>query len=275
MEKIKSLEPKTQIILAVIAAGFLFLGVALFLNRWKMNASETEIRLGRVERERGETFIHRNSTQQKEKVRGKAFIYNLDSIQTNEIGQAQVVFETGEKILVLENSILTIERIDNEEDFSVLVILKKGDLRVDESTETSTLQISKNGDRVKAFDYNNSVLAKSDIKSPESFDPELPTEPIGSQGLSEAEINEKFTQNKSSFFKCYTQVIQKDPSIKGEVALSFTIENNGKLSVAEVVSSQIKNEDFKKCLVDVLKRLEFRNFSGPPISTLLPMNFDQ
>lgn len=274
MERIKSLDTKTQIILAVIAAGFLFLGIALFLNRWKTSSAETEIRLGQVERERGEAYIHRNATQKKEKLRGKAFVYNLDSVQTNDIGQAILNFETGEKIQLLENSILTIERIDNEEDFSVLIILKKGDIKVIETLEYSSLQISKNGERVKATDYGNSVLAKADIKNPESFDPELPNE-ISNQGLSEAEINEKFAQKKSSFFKCYTQMIQKDPSIKGEVALSFTIENTGKLSVAEVVSSQIKNEEFKHCLIDVLKRMEFRNFSGPAISTLLPMNFDQ
>ncbi len=56
--------------------------------------------------------------------------------------------------------------------------------------------------------------------------------------------------------------------------MSFTIEKSGKISNPNVASSQLNDNEFKACLFEVLKRIEFKAFEGEPISTVIPLNFE-
>jgi hypothetical protein len=152
---------------------------------------------------------------------------------------------------------------------TLLVILKHGDIKI-EKVGTESWFIAKNGERLPAAEYNGSELQRA---------PLIPSlskgvSPADEAGLSETEISSVMSGYRSAFFKCYTQLLQKNPSAKGDVSLSFTIENNGKMSAADVVSSHIQNDNFKKCLLEVLRRIEFRSFSGPPVSALFPLKFE-
>jgi hypothetical protein len=80
--------------------------------------------------------------------------------------------------------------------------------------------------------------------------------------------------HRNYFFKCYTQLLQKQTEAKGEVFLNFTIENSGKISSCEVNSQQMKDESFHRCLKEVMMRIEFMPFKGPAISTLFPLKFE-
>jgi hypothetical protein len=93
-------------------------------------------------------------------------------------------------------------------------------------------------------------------------------------GLTEKEIQETMNSHRTSFLKCYSGLLQKDAQAKGEATLTFTVENSGKLSAVEVTSSNLQQDDFKKCLIEVMNRVEFRPFDGSPISTLFPLKFE-
>ena len=265
-------QSKTQLILGFVLVGLFLLGLSYYFSKQEAAKPEREMRLARLERETGKVFVLRSGYTQKENIERRAQLYSLDSIETTDLGEATLSFESAYRVKVLASSLVTLEKIDDPETFHVVVIIKRGDIRVENFGREGELFIAKNGDRVSASDYNSSSLAQLPTAAPTPVDES--TAPTPNQTLSEDEIGAVMNSHKTAFFKCYTQLLQKEPQAKGNVSLSFTIENTGKLSVAEVTASQIQNQDFKKCLIEVLHRIEFKSFQGVPVSTLFPLIFE-
>lgn len=266
-------ENKNQLVFGFLFLGLLLVGLSTYFSFFSNRKPERDIRLAQIERETGKVFALRSGYTQKENVTQRTPLYNLDSVETMETGEAIVAFESAFRVRLFNNTLVTLERSDDPQEIRVILIVKRGEVRVETVGRDQELFIAKNGERISASVYNNSQLARVPVQPPqpnEAFSNPIPS----NQGLSEEEINTVMSNHRSSFFKCYTQLLQKEPSAKGNVSLSFTIENNGKLSVAEVTASQMQNEEFKKCLLEVLRRIEFRSFQGPSISTLFPLKFE-
>ncbi len=266
-------ENKNQLVFGFLFLGLILVGISIYFSFLSPRTPDKEIRLARVDRETGKVFVLRSGYTQKENVEKRESLFNLDSIETLETGEALLSFESAYRVRLFNNAMVTLERIDDQEGFHVILILKRGEIRIENFGREGELFIAKNGDRVSATDYNSSPLSQAPVDPPqpnEAFSNPAPSD----QGLSEEEIGTVMSNHRTSFFKCYTQLLQKEPTAKGNVSLSFTIENNGKLSVAEVTASELSNEDFKKCLLEVLRRIEFRSFTGPAISTLFPLKFE-
>lgn len=260
-------------VLGFLLLGLILVGLSTYFSFFAGRTPEKEIRLARIDRETGKVYALRSGYTQRELVDKRVNLYNLDSVETLETGEAVLAFESAYRVRIYNNTLVTLERVDDQQGFHVVLIIKRGDIRIENFGRDGELFIAKNGDRVSASDYNSSPLAQTPVEPPkpnEAFE----TPVSGDQGLSEEEIGTVMNNHRTSFFKCYTQLLQKEPSAKGNVSLSFTIENSGKLSVAEVTASQLQNEDFKKCLLEVLRRIEFRSFKGPAISTLFPLKFE-
>jgi hypothetical protein len=258
-----------------LIAGFLGLGTMLLLLSlfFAVNTQKTwdtqSLRLARAERETGRIYLLRNGMVQKEEVEVQAAIYNLDSIETNDTGEVSLFFEGAVRIQVLNNALVTLESDAQGSQNRTVLYLKRGEIKVETDGPTPQVVIAKNGQRIMASEYQESDLAHS--KTQEN---QAEAQGVKSVGLTEQEIASGISLHRSSFFKCYTQLLQKNPTAKGEVSLSFTIENSGKLSVSDVTSNQLNFDDFKHCLTEVLRRVDFRPFSGPPISTLFPLKFE-
>ena len=263
-------ESKSQLVFGFLLLGIVLLSLSVYFSFLPPKSPIKDIRLGRVQSLSGKSFVLRSGYTQKESVAKKLDLYSLDSVETMDTGEALISFESAFRVRLLGNALVTVEKIEDQKGFHVVLILKRGSIKVENFGRDGELFIAKNGERVLAADYNGSSLSQAAL---ESVDSSMAT-PSSIQGLGEDEINTVITNHRTSFFKCYTQLLQKEPTAKGDVALSFTIENSGKLSVAEVNASQLKNEDFKKCLLEVLRRVEFRAFTGPPISTLFPLKFE-
>ena len=265
-------EKKTQLVIAFCAIGVLLLSAGLFLVNRGQTSTVGEFRLARVERETGDVFTIRTGYSQREKVQTRAPLFNLDSVETSDTGDAVISFESAFRVRVMENSLVTLEKVDDHEGYHVVLIIKRGEIKVENFGRDGELLIAKNGERVNAADYNGSQLSLAPAVPPQSFDSF--SEPAKEQGLSSDEVSATLAQSKTQFFKCYTQVLQKNPKAKGSVSMSFTIENSGRLSLAEITASEIQDENFKSCLKEVLKRIEFKPFSGAPIATIVPMQFE-
>ena len=79
---------------------------------------------------------------------------------------------------------------------------------------------------------------------------------------------------KNDFFKCFGQLIQKNPLASGQVLISFTIEKMGSTTKVEISKSDILDSSFKSCLIEVVARTHFRAFSGASITTVFPLKFE-
>jgi hypothetical protein len=266
---------KNQLVIGFLLLGLVLVGLSTYFSYFAPKEQPTEIRLARVERESGRASVYRSGYTQREPVDRKIDLYNLDSVETQETGEAILAFESSHKIRLSPNTLVTIEKSDDTQNPHVNLLVIRGEVTIEAQGREGELFIGKNGQRIAAAEYNNSQLSQAPVQPPapnENFpNPGGPEEKLG---ISDDEINTVMNNNRSQFFKCYTQLLQTAPTAKGNVSLSFTIENNGKLSVAEVTASELPDEHFKKCLLEVLRRIEFRSFQGPQISTLFPLKFE-
>ena len=106
-------------------------------------------------------------------------------------------------------------------------------------------------------------------------DPALPsTDSQATEGLTPSYIVDTLKSQKGIFYKCYTQLLQKNPGVVGETSISMTIEPNGKISRSDVTSSQMNDASFKKCLIEATARIEFKPFRGDAITTVFPLKFE-
>ncbi|MFN7453473.1 MAG: AgmX/PglI C-terminal domain-containing protein [Pseudobdellovibrionaceae bacterium] len=266
-------ENKVQLIVGFTLVGIVFLGLAYLSQFWGSANTEAEIRVAQANRDTGESWLLRAGLLKKEKIESRTAVFHLDSIETKEAAQVQLAFESAFRVTVLESSLVTLEKTEGPMTDVIVIIIKRGDVKVDNFGREGELMIAKNGERILASDYNGSPLRLAPTEEEPLSTEDAFSEAISGATLSEQDIVTVLNGQKNSFFKCFAALLQKDPQVQGDLALNFTIEPTGKISSSEVVNSPIQDEEFKKCLLEVLSRVEFKSFEGAPISTLYPIQF--
>lgn len=258
---------------SLIVVGILSVALSLFI------ASQTEKQkpgarpLARIELNLGKVFVLRKSLTQKEILTRKSTLFPLDSVETGVDGDATMEFDSSYRIRIQENSMVTLD----EEGDHIVLIIKRGDLQVENFGREGSVFISRDGVRWEATEYENVYKKQA---PPETLPEVAPTEslatptPSMAEGLTSEFIQDTLKTHRGSFFKCYTQLLQKTPGVVGQASISFTIEPMGKVSQAEIASSSIVDASFKKCLLDAIRRVEFKSFGGDPITTIFPIRFE-
>lgn len=259
---------------SLIVVGLFSVALSLFI------ASQTEKQkpgarpLARLELNLGKVFVLRKNMTQKEKLGRKASLFALDSVETSADGDATMEFDSAYRIRIPENSMITID----EENERIVLIIKRGDLQVENFGREGSVYISKDGVRWSATDFemNYKKQAPQDTLpelAPTESEAAIPAAPAA-EGLTSEQIQDTLKTHRSNFFKCYTQLLQKTPGVVGQASISFTIERTGKVNQAEIASSSITDAGFRKCLLEATKRVEFKSFSGDPITTVFPLRFE-
>lgn len=145
------------------------------------------------------------------------------------------------------------------------------------SAQTDTSGQDQNSTRLKAL-----VVRESDATTTRPEEAELPAQApprpkpntATASGFTEDKISERLQLQSRYFFRCYSHLLENDPSQKGKVVVGFTIGSQGEVSFAQIASSDFDNDVFHRCLVDVVQRTPFPSFEGRPISTLFPIEFE-
>lgn len=265
--------PKNPWIWGFLIVGLVCIGLSFILTTHPNEHLVTAAPLAKAQLMTGEATITRSGSLQREKIEGHPTLNQLDSVETTDLGEVRLDFESAFRVLLKENTLVTLERIGDQKGFHVVLIIKRGSIQVDNIGHEGDLFIAKNGERISADQYHESPLSKVAVEDPQqSLTP--PNAPAVGGSLSEQEIQDVMGSHRTSFLKCYSQLLQKDPNAKGDATLTFTVENNGKVNGVEITSTSLKQEDFKKCLSEVMNRVEFRPFPGPPVSSLFPLKFE-
>jgi hypothetical protein len=263
--------PKSPWIWGFLLLGVFLIGLSLYFGQRTTERLNPVLILARAEKLTGQATIVRNGGLQKENLERRTPLGHLDSVETGDLGEVRLDFESAYRVRLKEQSLATLERVEDQDGFHVVLILKRGNIEIENFGREGDLFIAKNGERISASDYQQSPLAQ--VPTSDNSAAATPT-PMPDRSLTEKEIQEVMASHRTSFLKCYTQLLQKNPAAKGEATLTFTVENNGKVSAAEVTSATLQQADFKKCLIEVMNRVEFRSYEGPPVSTLFPLKFE-
>lgn len=258
---------------SLVFAGLLFLGLSLYMSTHLETQAPGVRVLARASFNSGEVFqLPRGMNEKKPFVKGVS-LYYLDSLETGPNGDATLEFDSGFRIRVLDNVLLTLDQ-DGEK---TVVILKRGDVQVEKFGSENSVLISKAGQIYTANDYEVNVRRENGQNSFPELAPEMSETKNAvksGESLSSDYIQDTVKRQVPAFDKCYKQLLQRTPGISGQVIMSFTIEKSGKIVNAEASTSNIADADFKRCLSEAIRRVEFKSFRGDPIVSTFPMTFE-
>ncbi len=110
---------------------------------------------------------------------------------------------------------------------------------------------------------------------------------IGTEGMDEAlssdgvtpsrsdqEIQIVFDRYKGALYRIYNKELRQNPSLRGKMVLRLTIEPDGSVSMAKVVSSDLDSPELSKKIVARVKRFNFGPKDGVPKMTIdYPIDF--
>ncbi len=254
--------------LIIFGALSVILSVIIGFNTEKTNLGTRQI--ASIELNLGSVYLLRSGLTHKEILTRKSLLYPLDSVETSIDGDATLDFDSAYRIRIQENSYVTLDK----EGEKIVLVLKRGDIHVENFGKEGTVFISRDGVRWNATDYEmNYKKMAENSQLPDLATVETPAIPVG-KGMSAEIIQSTLRTHRNSFFKCYTQLLQKDPSVTAQASITFTIEKTGKIHKASVSNSNIKNPQFSNCLIESIKRIDFKSFEGEAITTTFPLKFE-
>lgn len=96
---------------------------------------------------------------------------------------------------------------------------------------------------------------------------------IEAPARSREEIEMVFDQNKGAIYALYNRALRRDPTLQGKMVLRLTIEPSGAVSMCEVVSSEISDEELKRKLISRIKLFRFEPKDVARITTTKPIDF--
>jgi outer membrane biosynthesis protein TonB len=102
---------------------------------------------------------------------------------------------------------------------------------------------------------------------------DAPASSTGKAGRSREEIEMVFDQNKGAIYALYNRALRANPSLQGKLVLKLTIEPSGQVSVVEVVSSELGDQELEKKLVQRIRMFTFLSKDVPPVTTTKPIDF--
>jgi len=253
--------------------GLLFMSLSWFMSTRLENQSSGLKPLARIIYNSGEvSILHKNMTD-KEPLKKSAVLYYLDTVETGPNGDATFELESGYRIRVLDNALITLD----QEGAKAILLLKRGDVQIESFGAPDAIMITKNGQRYSPSDYEVTVRRQNAQGNFPEVAPVASQTPQGSgsaETLNSDYIQDTLKRQIPAFDKCYKQLLQRTPGVVGQVVMSFTIERTGKIVSAEAMSSTITNPDFKRCLSEALRRIEFKSFVGDPITSTFPIGFE-
>lgn len=258
----------------LVILGLAFVGLSLFLSTRSDNRSLGLKKLARLMYTSGDVAVFRKNMTDKELIKKNTDLYYLDSVEIGPDGDAVLEFDSSYRIRILDNALVTLD----EEEGRANIILKRGDVQVENFGRENSVIITKNGQRYSATDYELTFKRENANQNFPEIAPDAnlnPTPAPGADGSLSAEyIQDTLKRQIPAFDKCYKQVLQRTPGLTGQVVMNFTIDRNGKIVSASVGNSSINDNDFKRCLSEVLMRTEFKSFTGDPITSSFPITFE-
>jgi hypothetical protein len=90
--------------------------------------------------------------------------------------------------------------------------------------------------------------------------------------LAKGEVETVLHAGQSKMRACYDKAHAEDASLKGRVSFRLTVDERGRVTLGEVVTSTLGGDDAEMCMIRATRDFKFPAADGPSIITF-PMNF--
>lgn len=267
------------------------------------NSMKTTNSLATIVSAKGTTeWISRQSLK-KQKTKKALTIALNESLSTGTDGEMVLRFKKGAEIKLLPSTFVTLIRKAN----ATLVAIRRGDIEVIKEGEANSVMVAQEGQDRSLREYqskdseNNLVIDPQTLETVKMVDTDLPTgnessnkpdlaanassllNPMALSDKSNKDLQaqirkmiaDRIGSQKNHLFRCYSTLIQKQKTAHGRLDVHFTVANTGKIKEPTIVSSEINDPKFQKCLLQIIQRTDFQPFEGQSVSTLLPLRFEK
>jgi TonB family protein len=107
--------------------------------------------------------------------------------------------------------------------------------------------------------YKNSKKSKPDRTIKRSLNlASLEGKTTKSQYRSEKELSRVINKHNSAIEYCYKKEAKKNPSLKGDLEVEFTIDYNGRVTSVNIVKSSMFSRAIEKCISNRIKGWRFK-----------------
>ncbi|MBC7420167.1 MAG: TonB family protein [Bdellovibrio sp.] len=253
-----------------IVPGLLIFGAFLvIISIWGpqggFSPSRKEAPLAYLAEKTGQVTIVNNQMPAPVSAKLNLSFYARDILRTEENSDVLVQWANEGQFRLSEKSEILIDTLENGHP---LVVVRAGEIVVEKFGRAPSFWIRKDGQLLSAVDF-----ALADRKNLSKLKDPLPEKDNKSQ-ITQFEIESMLNAKKSDFFKCYGQALQKNSAARGQVLISFTIERQGQTTQIEISKSEISDNNFNSCVMEVVARTQFKSFSGAAVTTVFPMRFE-
>ncbi|MDJ0776609.1 MAG: AgmX/PglI C-terminal domain-containing protein [Gammaproteobacteria bacterium] len=87
------------------------------------------------------------------------------------------------------------------------------------------------------------------------------------------EIERVFQKNKGPIFQIYNRALRKNPALQGKVVVEITINPDGSVKSAKILSSELGDEKLERKLLLKIKRFKFAKANVNEITVTYPIDF--
>lgn len=256
---------KKWIMPALIVSGIFLLIISIWGPQNGFSPTRKEAPLAYLAEKTGDVTVTNNQMPAPVPAKMNASFYARDILRTNENSDALIQWANEGQFRVSEKSEVLIDTLENGQP---LVVVRSGEIVVEKFGRAPSYWIRKEGQLLSAVDF-----ALADRKNLNKLKEPLPEKDSRAQ-ITQFEIESVLNAKKTDFFKCYGQALQKNATARGQVLISFTIERQGQTTQIEISKSEITDQAFNSCVMEVVARTQFKSFSGPAVTTVFPMRFE-
>lgn len=278
-------------ILLILVSG-LCIGLSFIVTPTKVREMSGEKSLAELFVNQGQVKVIRHEGFDIESIKQKTILYNSDSVETSDFSNAILIFSDRSQIKLDDNTTVTLEKTNG----AIYLYIKKGDLKVVYPPKSLKIFINQQGTDTRAEDYqgfsfqiptlsaNSKATSGNEIKQtvtietapppPEKKEPKSQETNVSKKDLQDM-IIQALQKEKNTYYKCYTQFLQRNPAQMIESNISLTITKDGKSTAAKILSINTPDQEIRTCFINVTTRIEIKGFkSDEEITTSFPIKFE-
>lgn len=135
---------------------------------------------------------------------------------------------------------------------------KKGALGADTSADIGEVEAGAGGS-AGAVGGRQGVVPQAFVKSSEAV--------LKKGGIDPAKVNMALKRRERGIQQCYENALKSNPKLQGKVALSWTIDETGKVAdeLVKVVQNTLGNADVGNCIAKIISTIRFPKAEQGPV----------
>ncbi len=140
---------------------------------------------------------------------------------------------------------------------------RKGDADATETVRMEGLDVKESSGKVGvAAKKERAVVAKTTVEAPQV-----------DGAVDSNSISQLVRRNQAAVRRCYERELNANPNLRGRVAVTIVINEQGRVQMADVTADTVGNAAVRSCIIGVVNRWRFPSPEGGPASITIPFVF--